>query len=55
MIEARILGRCHRVELTDGYGLQLEPYTCAPDMVANQAMLHLLDLGRDGYTGMIKA
>ena len=38
MIEAGILGKYHKVELIDGYVLELEPYTYELDTVANRAM-----------------
>ena len=40
MVEAGILGKYHRVELIDGYVLELEPYTLELDLVANRAMRH---------------
>ena len=55
MINAGILGECHKVELIDGYVLEMEPYTIEPAMVANRAIRHFLDLGWEEYAGMIKA
>lgn len=55
MIAAGILGKYHKVELIDGYVLELEPYTYELDTVANLAMELFFDLARREYAGMIKA
>ncbi|MDE2938847.1 MAG: Uma2 family endonuclease [Chloroflexota bacterium] len=55
MINAGIRGECHKVELIDGYVLEMEPYTRELDLVANRAMRHFLDLDPEQYAGMVKA
>ena len=55
MIEAGILGKYHKVELIDGYVLEMEPPSYQQSLVANLAMHHFFDADRERYTGMVKA